>query len=199
MSALESFLDGRDDRRERAAADAPKVRSDWTIAGARPEDRLIAFDRWVCEQLEKRLAWAEGDATKERRIFQCRVEIERMLTQLFSRGWLLDGRRLADHVTNVLDAVGKAQRAGKVGEFWPYFKASVSRYVGANAEELQAECKRAGNLMGNVLGALGITRGGSIVELVATRRSEVVEEKSLRARVREAKKRPADSTLPLFE
>ena len=202
MNSLESFLDEREEHSEKAEAEAPKAKVDWMLAGpkAKPEERLIAFDHWVCEQLEKRLVWTQGDATKERRIFQCRVELEHMLTQLYSRGWLLDGKRLANHVTTVLDAVGKAQRAGQVKDFWPYFKAAVSRYVGANSEEIQAESRRAGNMMGNLLGALGVTRGGTMTELIATRRSEIVEEKTLREKLATARKssKRDNSQLPLL-
>lgn len=186
--SLSSYLDDRDQRRENAEADAPKARVDWALASADPAERLIAFDRWVREQIDKRLVWSEDDANKERRIFQCRTELEHMLTQLFSRGWLLDGKRLANHVTAVLDAVGAAQRKGAVKDFWPYFQAAVRRYVGANSEEIQAEAKRVGNAMAGVLGALGVTRNDSIIELVATRRSEIGEaKKTLREKVSAAR------------
>lgn len=58
---------------------------------------------------------------------------------------MLDGRKLAARITELLDAVATYQRAGKVVEFWPYFKASVERYVGANAEELKEDAMRAGS------------------------------------------------------
>ena len=204
MNTFESFLDARDARKKADAEDAPKARLDWALVHADPAERLMAFDHWVREQIERRLVWQPNDANKERCVYQCRVELEHMLTQLYSRGWLLDGQRLARHVTTILDAVGAAQRAGKVRDFWPYFKAAVTRYVGTNAEELQAENKRAGNLMAGVLGGLGIMKGNSMVELIATRRSEIVEEKkTLREQVSAARaekaacKRDADQ-LPLL-
>lgn len=183
--SLESYLDDREDRRERDEAEDRKLQALWSLASANPAERLMAFDHWVKAQLQKRLVWPPSpDIGTDRRIHQCRVELEHMLTQLFSRGWLLDGQRIARHVTTVLDAVGAAQRKGAVKDFWPYFKASVNRYVGANAEELQVESKRAGNVMNNVLASLGVKpETGSIVELVATRRSEINQDKSLRAQL----------------
>lgn len=188
--SLESFLDERAARKKSDADEDSRLAFAWAAANADPVERLIAFDKWACMQLEKRLLWQCSDDAKAKRIFQCRVELEHMLTQLFSRGWLLDGPRLARHINAVLDAVGSAQRAGKVVDFWPYFKVSVSRYVGANAEDLQAESKRAGNVMAGLLGSLGVQRQGSIVELVAQRRSEIHEEKTLREKL--AKKRASD-------
>lgn len=185
--SLSGYLEEREKRQEREADDS-NLAAAWALASADPAERLIAFDRWVKRELEKRLVWPDDAETKEKRIHQCRVELEHMLTQLFSRGWLLDGQRLANHVITVLDAVGAAQRAGRVNDFWPYFKASVGRYVGANAEELQAESKRAGNVMAGILGALGVQRQGSIVELVAQRRSEVVTARTLREKISDQKR-----------
>ena len=44
---------------------------------------------------------------------------------------MLDGKRLAARLEGVLDNIGAYQRAGKVADFWPYFRAGVDRYVGA--------------------------------------------------------------------
>ncbi|MBX3736695.1 MAG: hypothetical protein KF715_08405 [Candidatus Didemnitutus sp.] len=119
---------------------------------------------------------------KERRIEQCRMQIEPMIVDLWKRGWMLDGKRLSDRIKGMLDAIGKAQRDGKVRDFWPYFKASVERYVGLNAEEIREDAMDAGAAVSDVFNQLlrRVPQGPSLPELVAQRRSETLREKANR-------------------
>lgn len=110
---------------------------------------------------------------------------------------MLDGRRLAARITDMLDTVGRYQRSGQVREFWPYFRAAVDRYVGLNSEELQAESTRAGASVGQALAAL-LKAGGaqrpsapSLPELVAQRAVEIETAKSETLRARQALLRAA--------
>ncbi|MBI5770788.1 MAG: hypothetical protein HZA93_23630 [Verrucomicrobia bacterium] len=207
MNTLGQFLD---DRRAAGVAAARQQARDgdvlaWLNRGAPPEVRLLKFDAWVRGQLATRLDWTWAGAAKEKRIEQCRVYLERLVLDLWRRGWMLDGKRLAAHLEGVLDNIGAYQRAGKVADFWPYFRACVDRYVGANAEEIQYEARTVGAQMGQLISALGIGRSGdgsSLPELVAQRAAEVgkakaetLREKLARQREREAA-RKADATQP---
>ncbi|MEO6001523.1 MAG: hypothetical protein ABIZ04_20890 [Opitutus sp.] len=179
MNVLNQFLDGRDKpdiEMRRRAAEA------WQLAGGKaPEVRLLAFDRWVRLELLTRLQWEWAGSQKERRIEQCRLRLEKVVLDLWRRGWMLDGRKLAARITELLDVVGKYQATGKVLDFWAYFGAAVDRYVGANAEEIQAEAMRAGTHVGQLLGALGITatvKEPALPELLAKRADEITTEKA---------------------
>jgi len=153
MNILQQALDDRTDpvalkqRRE----DAAKSADVWQLRKERPEVRLLAFDRWVRLELETRLDWAWAGAQRERRIEQCRIQLERIVLDLWRRGWMLDGKALAARIVGVLDTIGAYQRAGKVADFWPYFVASVNRYVGANAEEIQDQARSIGAQMGGLM------------------------------------------------
>lgn len=210
MNALEQLLDDRDDA---AAAAAELRRRDgelvaWLNGGAAPEVRLLAFDKWVKKQLGDRLDWAWAGEAKEKRIEQCRVYLERLVLDLWRRGWMLDGRRLAAHIEKCLDAVGKYQREGKVANFWAYYQASVDRYVGLNAEELRDEALRVGAHVGQLLKAIGVERpaaGPTLPALVAQRAAEVAQakdetlrEKQSRLRARNAASKAAASQPQLF-
>lgn len=214
MDVLALNLDDRDERHAaEASARAQSGRSEaaeadvlvWLNQGVAPEVRLLKFDAWVGRQLATRLDWAWAGEHKAKRIEQCRVYLERLVLEMWRRGWMLDGKRLAAHLETVLDSIGAYQRAGKVQEFWPYFRACVDRYVGANAEEIRAESMRIGAHAGQLLAALGVSRpasGPSLPELVAQRTEEVqtakqatLREKMARQRQREAA-RKADATQP---
>jgi hypothetical protein len=214
MNLLSLNLDDRDERRNaEAAARAQSGRTEaadaellvWLNQGVAPEVRLLKFDAWVGRQLAKRLDWTWAGTQKARRIEQCRVYLERLVLEMWRRGWMLDGKRLATHIETVLDNIGAYQRSGKVVEFWPYFRACVDRYVGANAEEIQWEARTVGAQMGQLISALGIGRpakGDSLPELMAQRRAEVqtakaetIREKQTRARAKEAA-RKADAQQP---
>lgn len=112
---------------------------------------------------------------------------------------MLDGRKLAVRIEALLDVVGNYQRKGKVNDFWAYFGAAVDRYVGANAEEIQAEAMRAGVHVSQLLTAFGVHRrpGGEIQpekvaplpELIAQRADEVTKAKEATLREKLARKR----------
>jgi hypothetical protein len=159
-------------------------------AGLDPEERRASWRRWLRKTLETSLQWPKEEAARERLIGQCAAEITVLARQLRGRGWLLEGAVLADHVRALLAPIAKAQRAGKVRDFWPYFGEAVSRYVGANAEEIQAHARRTGadegaQTMAGALAALGIgkaaSRGPSMVEIITDRDAEARREKQARA------------------
>lgn len=132
-------------------------------AGIDPEARRQSWRRWLRRTLETTLQWPKDEAAKARLIGQCAEEMTMLARQLRGRGWLLEGKALAEHVRAVLEPIGKAQKAGKVREFWPYFGEAVSRYVGAHAEEIQAHARQSGADVGATsfaaaLAGLGIGR-----------------------------------------
>jgi len=198
MNVLGQFLDARDDDRRADAAARERSGRDrlteeafriWIDGGRRPEERLLKFDAWLRDQLAARLVWPADDAQAARKIEQARVHLERVVLELWRRGWYLDGKALAARLCELLDAVGKYQRSGKVVEFWPYFRAAVDRYVGLNAEELQAEARRAGAHVAQALAAaLGQSarQGARIGDLLEQRQQETLREKIAAERRRQA-------------
>ena len=192
MNILQQALDDRTDpvalkqRRE----DAAKSADVWQLRKERPEVRLLAFDRWVRLELETRLDWAWAGAQRERRIEQCRIQLERIVLDLWRRGWMLDGKALAARIVGVLDTIGAYQRAGKVADFWPYFVASVNRYVGANAEEIQDQARSIGAQMGGLMALLKKpTEGPTLPELAAQRADEITKAKEETLRTKLARQR----------
>jgi hypothetical protein len=189
VNVFNEFLDEREAGRA-TLADADMVA--WLNQGAAPEVRLLKFDAWVGRQLATRLDWAWAGPQKARRIEQCRIYLERLVLDLWRRGWMLDGKRLACHLETVLNNIGAYQRAGKVQEFWPYFRACVDRYVGANAEEIRDESMRVGAHVGQLLNALGVKRPATsptLPELVAKRAAEIAQAKEETLREKLARKR----------
>ncbi|QYM80247.1 hypothetical protein K0B96_06435 [Horticoccus luteus] len=201
MDILGQYLDERDDqRRDQAEADER-----WMCerAGIDPAERLLAWDRWLVSTLQKALQWPADPVRRSKLVRQCAAEITGLAKQLRGRGWLLDGDALAKHVRGMLAPLAAAQRAGKIDDFWPYFRAAVGRYVGAHAEEIQAHARRTGaddgaQSFGAVLAGLGITaearqRRPSLTELLADRAGEVAQVKraSLRDRTARARAREA--------
>ncbi len=199
MDLLARGLDEREARRaEAAAAEETWLRE---RAGVDAAERLQSWDRWVRRVLAETLVWPEDAARRERLVAQCAAELTVAAKQLRARGWLLDGTVLAGHVRALLAPVAAAQRAGKVVDFWPYFRAAVSRYVGAHAEEIQQEAKRTGadegaQAIGAVLGGLKVLRrddAPSMVELLTERAGEVATAKGESLRVRQARVRAAEA------
>jgi hypothetical protein len=193
------------ERAERAGRDRDQGTRDayaraWLRQDQKPEARLAAFDKWLLAELDDRLDWKWAGALKEKRLHQCRIHIDGMVIALWRRGWMLDGRRLADRITEMLDSISKAQRGGQVRDFWPYFKVSVSRYVGLNAEEIQAEAMSAGAAVGAVFQQLTkrLPAGPSLPELVAQRADETLRAKVSRHRAQEARKAAEKDQLPLL-
>lgn len=200
--SMQGYIEEREDRADLAAKQTARDRDAllWLNQGVAPEKRLLAFDRWLLRELDKRLDWTWAGAHKEKRLHQCRVQIDGMVIALWRRGWMLDGQRLAERITGMLDAIGKAQRGGQVREFWPYFKTSVSRYVGLNAEEIQAEAQSVGAAVSNVFTALlkRTPAGPSLPELVAQRADETLRERLSRAKEAEARRAAEKGQLPLL-
>jgi hypothetical protein len=184
MDVLGQQLDQREDPvRIRADAETRARGAEaWMLAGADPADRLLKFDTWVRAKLEGTLDWSWAGAARARRIEQCRAELERLVQELWRRGWMLDGHRLAKHVKAALADVAAAQAAGRVRDFWPFYVGVVRRYVGVNAEEIRAEAMAAGTHVGLAMQAIlrastgqgeATPAGPSITELVALRRAEL--------------------------
>jgi len=212
MDVLGQFIDDRDEEanaealarsKSHRSASSDRATIEWLSGNRSPEERLISFDSWLRRQLEERFVWPLAEAKKKKLIEQCRIELERLILELWKRGWYLDGKRLAAHLQRVLDSISKYQKAGKVEDFWSYFKSSVNRYVGVNAEEIQTEAMRAGAHVGQVLSAMGISTKAEITlpELIAQRRNEISEEKTLRQKLAVARKlsKHAGDTPSLFD
>lgn len=209
MDVLGQYLDQRDDdRRDEAAARALSGRDArteatfriWLDGGRRPEERILAFDGWIRDQLAARLVWPADPAQARRKLEQARVHLERVVLELWRRGWHLDGRALAARLIELLDAVGKYQRSGKVLDFWPYFRAAVDRYVGLNAEELREQAMRAGSHVGQLMTA--IARQGApaarIGDLIEQRHQETLRAKLAAERARQARCKAAADQPQLF-
>ena len=203
MSMDSAFLDQRADRaeRDRLQRERDAAERAWFGRDIDPAVRLVKFDSWLRRELAARLDWTWAGAAKDKRIEQCRVQLDGLVVALWRRGWAFDGKRLAGRIQELLDAVGKAQREGKVRDFWPYFKASADRYVGLNAEELREEAKHAGAAVADVFQQLlrrSEASGPSMTELVAQRSQETLREKANRL-AREKTRGKADATqLPLL-
>lgn len=174
------------------------------------EARLLKFDDWLYNQLAGRIdwRWAGDDVAQGRRINQARNYVERLVIALWRRGWMLDGQALAAHVIAPLKTVAEYQKRGSIKDFWPYFCATVDRYVGVNSEEIQVEAKRIGVTMGQIMA--GIARPSaqnapSLPELIAQRAIEVaraqeggLREKQAALRAKERESAKPDTQLPLF-
>ena len=203
MDILSQIMQERDESRDaQQQADERWMRES---AGIDPIVRLARWDRWVAGQLATSLKWPDDEAHRGRLICQFAMELTLLAKQLRGRGWLLDGNELAGHVKTFLEPIAKAQKAGKVGvgrELWPYFRACVARYVGANAETIQALARRSGGDEGarsfsDALAGLGFSqatrgRGPSMTELLVDRAAEVGEAKAatLRRKTARATTRP---------
>lgn len=193
---LGRLLDERDERR----SNQTEAEERWLRerAGIDPAERLQSWDRWLRARLQAVLTWPADEATRDRLQRQCAAEMTTLAKQLRGPGWLLDGQALAAHVDAVIAPIGKAQRTGNVGDFWPYFRAAVGRYVGANAEEIQRQAKRTNTDEGTqTIGALlsGVVgpRRDSMVELLTQRAAEVRQAKTETLRERQARLRARDA------
>lgn len=197
--SIQGFLEDRDDRlaKARSLAKRDEAARAWMAAGATIEQRLLRFDGWVRLELLARIDWTWAGEQKARRVEQCRIELESLVLGLWQRGWLLDGPRLAGHIKDALDDVGAAQRAGRVRDFWPFYKRVVDGYVGINAEEIRAEAMHFGAHVGQVFERLQrqAAKAPSMPELLAQRRQETLAEKLRRQRLLEARQK-ADASQP---
>lgn len=199
---LEGYLDQREDRlaRGRDLERRDAAMRAWVAEGVSDEVRLLRFDGWVKLELEARIDWTWAREQKPRRIEQCRIHLENLAVAFQRRGWYLDGRRFAAHITDALSDVGKAQREGRVREFWPFFEQVVSRYAGINAEEIQQEAMALGAHAGQVFQQLArkAPKAPSMPELVAQRRQETLSQKVSRQRAAEARQKAEGGQLRLL-
>ena len=198
--AFNAFLETREQRHQEG-----RPADDWMLPILAPEQRLLKFDTWLRRKLAERLFWPSDPPRKAKLIEQCRVKLERLVIDLWRRGWLLDGQRLAKHILAALDDIAAAQAAGRVKEFWPFFCRVVDRYVGLNSEEIQAEARAIAGArpIGSIIAQLGVRSNTSpasptLPELVAQRREETLREKVSRRRKAEAAQAAQKSQLPLF-
>jgi hypothetical protein len=178
---------------------------DWMLSILVPEERLLRFDSWVRRQLIQRLKWTGSERQQRKMVEQCRVKLERLVVDLWRRGWLLDGQRLAKHILAALDDIAAAQAAGRVENFWPFFCQVMTKYVGVNAEEIQAEARAMAGArpIGSILSSIierpkGTPIGPTLPELVAQRREETLREKLARRRRTEAAEAAGKAQIPLF-
>ena len=200
--SLEAYLQEHEGRHEtaKAVADRDAALRAW-IWGKTPEQRLLAFDRWAKVELAARLDWTWAGAAKVQRIAQCHIQLETLLKNLFERGWHLDGKRLAKHVTDALDEIRAAQDAGRVKDFWSFFKSVTARYVGTHAEEIQDEAMGAGAHVGQIFEAAlrhAKPAGPTIPELVAQRAQERLTDRLARQRRADALKAARAAQQSLF-
>lgn len=110
-------------------------------------DRRQALIEWRSEAaslLRASFTWPADAARRERLIGQCLGELEVLARALFERGWLLKQPRLMEMVRACIQPIAAAQAAGKIADFWPYFRRSVRAYVPMHAEEIQHTARRDG-------------------------------------------------------
>jgi len=199
----ETHLDNRADR----ARDQDEADTRWLSqhAGIDPAERLMKFDAWLRGRLLKTFLWPKDEDARNRLLGQCAAEMRAMFRELLGRGWLLDGTALTQQINLLFAPIAKAQREGKVADFYPYFRTAVRRYVGLNAEEISAQAHRSGAHQGTqTFGAIvaGLKLGQqSLTELLGARAAEVAvaKEETLRtrqARLRAKKQADAEPTLP---
>jgi hypothetical protein len=199
--ALDRDVQERDGRRESLASAEARFLKE--RAGVDRRERLSAWREWAAKKLLAEFThWPADPAARAKQIGQCTAELETLVRHLFERGWLLEGKRLAQVASDCLAPIAVAQRAGKIGDFFPYYRAAVRRYVGANAEEMQGMARRDGadvaqSMAGILAGVIGRLQAPSITEVIAERPKQ--EPCTGAARGRPAKFKAAQSaTLPLF-
>jgi hypothetical protein len=204
MNPLQAHLESREERAENEIAAEDR----WLKERAGiddPEARRRSFQSWVKGLLVKSLPLPADAARREKLLGQCAAEITVMCRQLRGRGWLLDGKALADEVKACLDPITAYLRKGNVDDPFAYFRSSVRRYVGAHAEDIQAHARRSGRdeattSMSDALAGLGIGRAAtprapSMVEIVAAHQPATPVK---RARGRPKNPPCTDQTMPLL-
>lgn len=172
-------------------------------------DRKEALRAWRAEAARLLGAtfthWSTDQARRQRQIGQCIAELEVLARHLYARGWLVKHETLVEMARQAIAPVATAQATGKIGDFFPYFRASVRRFVPVNADELQHTARRegaqpAGDLMAALSGLI-MPRQVSPVEALGERHAERVQEacKPAAKRGRPAKfQAAADATGDLF-
>ena len=197
--SIQGFLEERDTRLEqlRDLERRDSAARAWMNGDIAEEVRLLRFDGWVRLELAARIDWSWAGESKARRIEQCRIELENLVLGLWRRGWMLDGKALAGHIRDALDDVRAAQKAGRVRDFWPFYKAVVGRYAGINSEEIRAEAMSAGAAISQVFEQFK-KRAPAMPELVAERREETIRERQTRHRQTESRKEAEKTQRQLF-
>lgn len=199
--ALDRDVQERDGRRESLAA--AEARFLMERAGVDRRERLAAWREWAAKKLLAEFThWPADPAARAKQVGQCTAELEALVRQLFDRGWLIEGRRLAQVVSECLSPIAAAQQAGKIGDFFPYFRVAVRRYVGANAEDMQGMARRDGadvaqSMAGILAGVIGRLQAPSLTEVIAERPKQAPCMGVARGRPARFKL-AAEATLPLF-
>lgn len=142
------------------------------FAGLDRAEQLTLWREWIAKKLLADFALPADQAKRDRLVGQCIGVLEKLVRQLLDRGWLVNIETLKTLVEACLAPISAAQRAGKVDDFWPFFRASVLRYVPYNADQIQRDARRSGadvtQSMGAVMaGVVGRLTGPSIVEIIA--------------------------------
>ena len=120
-----------------------------------PAERLVAFERWLYREMAQRLEWPEDRAAREKQIGQCRSFVMGAVGDLERHGFLFQPRELAILIREKLDAIGRLQKAGKVENLYPYFRAVWQTWVRCEADQLRERAKLCGahidSVMANML------------------------------------------------
>lgn len=148
-------------------------------------DRREALRSWRAEAAnllaQTFTHWSQDLAHRQRQIGQCIAELEIMARQLFERGWLLKQDLLLEMARTAIAPVAAAQAAGKIGDFFPYFRTSIRRYVPVHAEEIQQLARRQGSSLAAAdvfAGLVGLLKPAQVTatEVIGERHAERVQE-----------------------
>lgn len=205
MSSFDGPIQIRDARRRAEAETEARLMMD--RVGLDRTERLRAWRAWAAKHLLGAFNhWPADQAARDHAVGLCIGELEVIAKHLHDREWLFNAKRLAQIVEQAVAPIAAAQAAKKIDDFFPYFRSSIRRFVGMNAEQLQQAAKRDGvdgaAAIGDILaGVLGRVKTPSLVEDIAGRRAENRQQpcKAHARRGRPAKfQAAADATGDLF-
>lgn len=151
-------------------------------AGIERRDALLAWRAEAAKLLAETFThWSPDPARRQRQIGQCLAELEVMARQLFDRGWLVKQPVLLEMASTAIAPVAAAQAAGKIGDFFPYFRAAVRRYVPVNADQIQHAARRQGSSLAAsdvFAGLVGLIKAPAMTatEAIGERHAERVQE-----------------------
>lgn len=197
MDVLGQNLDNRDtehraDHAARAAsgrdAEAEAAFRVWLDNGRRPEERLLKFDTWLRRELANRLDWTWAGSAREKRIEQCRIHLVRLVVQLWQRGWMLDGKRPAAQLQDLLEHVATYQKKGRHRGFLGLIQI-IGRAI--RRPKRRGDPGGVGNQINQIWATLLAQKpavGPKIGDLLQQRHEE-----TLRAKLSQARRREADS------
>lgn len=163
----------------------------WSSTRFDKGERLLAFEKWLGEQLGRCLKWPKNPHEREKMLFACRGLVVQAVADLGRHGYLFEPRELASEITGKLDEIRRLQELGHVDHLYPYFKAIWKGYVTSRAEKLHDSAMRAGSHISQHL-----KPSESIPYLVAEERRESALESKRRARRKQAQE--GDDQLALF-